>query len=140
MIKPKSVKYRKLHRGHLIGNASCRTIIVFGRYRILLIQSVWITSQQIESGRRILIRYIRRTGKLWIRIFPNKSITIRSVETRIGSSKGIYVYWVVVACSGIIIFEFIKITKRIVIQATKIINSKFSTNIYLIIKKLNFYD
>ena len=140
MLKPKSIKYRKPHRGHLIGNASCGTIIVFGHYRIRLIQSFWITSQQIESGRRIIIRYIRRTGKLWIRIFPNKSITIRSIETRIGSSKGIYVYWVVIVCSGIIIFEFIKITKRIGVQATKIINSKFSTNIYLIIKKLNFYD
>jgi large subunit ribosomal protein L16 len=113
---------------------------VFGHYRIRLIQSFWITSQQIESGRRVLIRYIRRTGKLWIRIFPDKPITARPAETRIGSGKGTCAYWVAVVRPGIIIFEFTGITKRIGIQATKVVGSKFSAGVCLVTKKLNLYD
>jgi large subunit ribosomal protein L16 len=140
MLRPKSIKYRKPHRGRLTGNASCGTTVVFGHYGIRSVQPSWITSRQIESGRRVLIRYVRRTGKLWIRIFPDKPITARPAETRIGSGKGTCAYWVAVVRPGIIIFEFTGITKRIGIQATKVVGSKFSAGVCLVTKKLNLYD
>ena len=88
MLSPKRTKFRRPHRGNLKGKASRGNKISFGEYGLQAVEPSWITSRQIESGRRVLTRYVRRTGKLWIRIFPDKPITMRPAGTRMGSGKG----------------------------------------------------
>jgi len=105
MLLPKRTKFRKLHRGRLKGIATKSNTIVFGDYGIQALEPVWLTSRQIEATRRSITRYVRRTGKIWIRVFPDKPITERPAETRMGSGKGAPAYWVAVVKPGNIIFE-----------------------------------
>lgn len=124
MICPKNTKYRKPHRGRLTGQASCGNLVSFGDFGLQVLQLAWITSRQIESGRRVLTRYVRRGGKLWIRIFPNKVITRHPAETRIGSGKGGPEYWVAVVRPGTIVFELFGINENIARQAINVASSK----------------
>ena len=96
MLSPKRTKYRRHHRGNLKGKATRGNTIAFGEFGLQALEPCWVTSRQIESGRRVLTRYVRRTGKLWIRIFPDKPITVRPAGTRMGSGKGFPEYWVAV--------------------------------------------
>ena len=134
MLSPKRTKYRKPHRSCLHGRVFSGNLISFGDYRIQAIQPRWITSRQIEARRRILTRYVRRGGKLWIRIFPDKVVTQRPVETRIGSGKGNPEYWDAVVRPGMILFEIRGISKVIVRQAIEIASSKLPTKVQFIIK------
>ncbi len=102
---PKKTKYKKLHRGRLSGKASRGNTITFGSYGLRALEPSWITSRQIEATRRTITRYTKRGGKLWIKIFPDKSVTARAVESRMGSGKGAVEYWVAVVKPGTIIFE-----------------------------------
>lgn len=108
----------------------------FGSYGLQSIQFAWITSRQIEAGRRVLTRYVRRNGKLWIRIFPDKIITKRAPETRIGSGKGRPEYWVAVVRPGIIIFELDGIAINIARQAMRITSSKLPVKVKFVTKLL----
>ena len=90
MLLPKRTKFRKLHRGRLKGIATKSNTIVFGDYGIQALEPVWLTSRQIEATRRSITRYVRRTGKIWIRVFPDKPITERPAETRMGSGNIIF--------------------------------------------------
>jgi large subunit ribosomal protein L16 len=137
MLSPKRTKYRKPHRGSLGGKNLCGNSVSFGEYGIQSIQSSWITSRQIESGRRVLVRYIRRGGKLWIRIFPDKIITRRPQETRIGSGKGRIRYWVAVVSQGTIIFELNGIPINIARQAIRIAASKLPIKTKFVLKFLS---
>lgn len=105
MLLPKRTKFRKLHRGRLKGTATKGNTIVFGDYGIQALEPVWLTSRQIEATRRSITRYVRRTGKIWIRVFPDKPITERAAESRMGSGKGAVDYWVAVIKPGTILFE-----------------------------------
>nr|YP_010945561.1 ribosomal protein L16 [Porella gracillima]WGG27110.1 ribosomal protein L16 [Porella gracillima] len=105
MLNPKKTKFRKQHRGNLKGIATRGNSICFGKYALQALEPAWITSRQIEAGRRAITRYARRGGKLWIRIFPDKPITIRPAETRMGSGKGSPEYWVAVVKPGKILYE-----------------------------------
>ena len=105
MLSPKRTKFRKQHRGRLKGKAYRGNTIAFGDFALQALEPCWITSRQIESGRRVLTRYVRRGGKLWIRIFPDKPITARPAGTRMGSGKGAPEYWVAVVKPGRIMFE-----------------------------------
>ena len=134
MLTPKKINYRKPHRSCRHDYASSGRYVAFGDYGIQSIQQAWLTSRQIESRRRILIRYVRRSGKLWIRIFPDIIITRRPVETRIGSGKGTLNYWVALICPGKVLFEFCGISKCIARQATNIVTSKLRLKIRLINK------
>ena len=136
MLSPKRTKYRKPHRGCLNSRNSYERSVCFGNYGLQSIQSAWITSRQIESGRRVLVRYIRRTGKLWIRIFPDKIITKRPQETRIGSGKGRLRYWVSVVHQGTIIFELNGISRNSARQAIRTASSKLPIKAKFIIKLL----
>jgi large subunit ribosomal protein L16 len=120
MLSPKNVKYRKTHRGYLTGKASRGNFIAFGEYGARAKQSSWIASAHLESGRRVLTRYVRRNGKLWIRVFPHKSLTRRPSDTRIGSGKGDHTCWVAVVLSGTIIFELCGISETMARQAIRI--------------------
>nr|AII78971.1 ribosomal protein L16 [Epipogium roseum] len=103
---PKTTKFRKQHRGRMTGLSSRGTNICFGKYAIKSLESHWITAKQIEAGRKVMARYIKHNGKFWIRIFPDKPITSRSTEVRMGSGKGSIKYWVSVVKTNKIIYEF----------------------------------
>jgi large subunit ribosomal protein L16 len=120
MLSPKRTKYRKPHRGHLRGKASRGNKIVFGEFGLQALEPCWITSRQIEAGRRVLTRYVKRGGKLWIRIFPDKAVTMRPAGTRMGSGKGAPDYWVAVVHPGKILYEIKGITETMARQALRI--------------------
>ena len=105
MLSPKRVKYRKMQRGRMRGKACRNNRLVHGDYGIQALEPVWLTSRQIEAARRTISRYTKRSGKLWIKVFPDKSVTARAEESRMGSGKGAVDYWVVVIKPGNIIFE-----------------------------------
>jgi large subunit ribosomal protein L16 len=134
MLSPKRTKYRKPHRGRRKGQSSCRNLVSFGDYGLQTIKPAWITSRQIESSRRVLTRYVRRIGKLWIRIFPDKAITKRPAETRIGSGKGNLEYWVSMVYPGIILFELYGIPETLARQAMSIAASKLPTKVQFVVK------
>jgi large subunit ribosomal protein L16 len=124
MLSPKRTKFRKQHRGRLKGKAYRGSTIAFGDFALQALEPCWITSRQIESGRRVLTRYVRRTGKLWIRIFPDKPITMRPAGTRMGSGKGAPEYWVAVVKPGRIIYEIRGVTEIVARQALRIASYK----------------
>lgn len=105
MLMPKRVKFRKMHRGRMKGKALRGSTIAFGVYGLQATEPQWVTSRQIEAARRAIVRYVRRGGKLWIRIFPDKPVTQRAAETRMGSGKGNVDHWVAVVKPGRILFE-----------------------------------
>jgi len=134
MLSPKRKTYRKPHRGRLKGIAYRGNNISFGEYGIQNIKTCWITARQIESSRRVLTRYVRRVGKLWIRIFPEKAITKRPAETRIGSGKGVIDYWVAVVNPGTVIFEIQGIPNTLARKAISIAASKLPTKVRFLTK------
>lgn len=105
MLIPKRTKFRKQHRGRLKGIATKANTVVFGDYGLQSLEPTWLTSRQIEATRRSITRYVRRTGKIWIRVFPDKPITERAAESRMGSGKGAVDYWVAVIKPGMVLFE-----------------------------------
>jgi large subunit ribosomal protein L16 len=105
VLMPKRVKYRKTHRGRLKGKSKGATTVDFGQYGLQTLDSHWITSRQIESARVALTRFIKKNGKLWIRIFPDKPISKKPAETRMGKGKGAPEFWVAVVKPGRILFE-----------------------------------
>lgn len=105
MLMPKRVKYRKQMRGRMTGKATRGAEISFGEYGLQALEPCWMTSRQIEAARRAIVRYVKRGGKLWIRIFPDKPVTKKAAETRMGSGKGAVDHWVAVIKPGRILFE-----------------------------------
>ena len=107
MLMPKRVKWRKQMRGRMRGNASRGTEIAFGDYGLKALEPGWVSARQIEAARRAIVRAVRRRGKFWIRIFPDKPITQKPAETRMGKGKGDVEYWVAVVKPGRIMFEVV---------------------------------
>nr|AHG24648.1 ribosomal protein L16 [Erodium foetidum subsp. foetidum] len=124
MLSPKRTKFRKEHRGKMRGVASRGSCISFGRYALQALEPAWITSRQIEAGRRAMTRNVRRGGKIWVRIFPDKPVTVRSAETRMGSGKGSPEYWVAVVKPGRILYEMGGVAENIARKAIEIAGSK----------------
>jgi len=123
MLLPKRTKFRKVHRGRLKGVSTANTV-VFGEYGIQALEPVWLTSRQIEATRRSITRYVRKTGKIWIRIFPDKPITERAAESRMGSGKGAVDYWVAVIKPGAILFEINGLEKERAYKVLKLASYK----------------
>jgi len=119
MLSPKRTKFRRYHRGNLKGNSVRGNTIAFGEFGIQAMSAGWVTSRQIESARRVMTRYARRGGKLWIRIFPDKPITLRAAESRMGAGKGSPEYWVSVVKPGKILFEIAGVPEAIARPAMK---------------------
>ena len=119
MLSPKRTKYRKYHRGRLKGKATRNNTIQMGDYGLQALEPVWLTSRQIEATRRTITRYTKRGGKLWIKVFPDKPITARAEESRMGAGKGAVDYWVAVVRPGTVIFELKGVPERIAIDALK---------------------
>ena len=105
MLMPRRVKHRKQHRGRMTGQAKGGTEVTFGQYGIQALEPGWITARQIEAARIAMTRHVRRGGKVWIRIFPDKPVTKKPAETRMGSGKGNPEFWVAVVKPGRILFE-----------------------------------
>lgn len=105
MLMPKRVKYRKQMRGRMTGKAYRGGTVEFGEFGLQALEPIWLTSRQIEAARRALVRYVRRRGQVWIRVFPDKPFTKKAAETRMGKGKGSVEYWVAVIKPGRILFE-----------------------------------
>ncbi len=104
-MQPKRVKYRKTQRGHRRGKAQAGNTLVFGEFGLQALEGAWVTARQIEAARRVIVRYLRRGGRMWIRIFPDKPVTKKPSETRMGGGKGAPDHWVSVVKPGRILFE-----------------------------------
>ena len=119
MLAPKKVKHRKVHRGHRRGMAKGGTEIHFGDFGLVALEPAWITNRQIESARVAITRHIKRGGKVWINIFPDKSVTKKPAETRMGSGKGNPEGWVAVVKPGRVMFELAGVPESLAREAMK---------------------
>ena len=124
MLQPKRVKYRNHHRGRRKGLAVAGSTINFGEFGLKATEAAWLTSRQIEAARRAMTRFARRGGKLWIRVFPDKSVTSRAAETRMGSGKGAVDHWVAVVRPGRILFEMAGVPEETAREALRLASSK----------------
>jgi large subunit ribosomal protein L16 len=124
MLSPKRTKFRKQQRGRMKGQANSGNAINFGEFALQALEPAWITSRQIEASRRAMTRYIRRGGKIWIRVFPDKPVTMRAAETRMGSGKGAPEYWVAVVKPGRIMFELGGVPEEIAREAMRLASHK----------------
>lgn len=127
MLMPKRVKYRKQMRGRLKGQASRGVEISFGEYGLQALEPCWITSRQIEAARRAIVRHAKRRGKLWIRIFPDKPVTSKPAETRMGKGKGAVDHWVAVVKPGRVLFEIAGVPEEIAREAMRLASYKLPT-------------
>ena len=135
MLQPKRTKYRKVQRGVLKWKAYRWSRISFWDYAIKTMDKGFITSRQIEAVRRTISRYTKRTGKIWIKVFPDKSVTARAEESRMGSGKGAVEYWVVVIKPGNILFEINGVTKEIAIKALDLARYKLPIKTKILIRE-----
>ena len=124
MLMPKRVKYRRVHRGRLKGEAHRGNTISNGTYGLVATQPAWITSNQIEAARIAMTRYVKRGGKVWIKIFPDKPITEKPAETRMGSGKGSPEYWVAVVKPGRVMFEMDGVSEEVAREAMRLASHK----------------
>ncbi len=124
MLMPKRVKFRRVQRGRLKGKASRGTTLSNGSYGLVALEPSWITSNQIEAARIAMTRYIKRGGQVWIKIFPDKPITEKPAETRMGSGKGSPEYWVAVVKPGRVLFEMDGVTEDIAKEAMRLAGHK----------------
>ncbi len=124
MLMPKRVKFRRQHRGRMKGKAGSGNDINYGEYGLQALEPSWITSQQIEAARIAMTRHIKRGGKVWINIFPDKPVTEKPAETRMGSGKGSPEYWVAVVKPGRIMFELAGVTEDVAREAMRLAANK----------------
>ena len=137
MLSPKRTKFRRPHRGNFKGKATRGNKISFGDFALQACEPCWLTSRQIEAGRRVMTRYVRRTGKLWIRVFPDKPITIRPAETRMGSGKGSLDYWVAVIHPGKILYEITGVPESVARSAMKTASYKMPVKTKFLVRQAN---
>lgn len=124
MLQPKRMKYRKQMRGRLKGKETRGTEIAFGEYGLQALEPAWITARQIEAARRAVVHYVRRRGKYWIRIFPDKPVTAKPAETRMGKGKGAVDHWVAVVRPGRIMFELGGVSEEVAREAMRLASHK----------------
>ena len=124
MLMPKRVKYRRVHRGRLTGKALRGNTVTHGEFGLQATEPAWITSNQIEAARIAMTRYIKRGGKVWIKIFPDKPITEKPAETRMGSGKGSPEYWVSVVKPGRVMFEIGGVSEELAREAMRLAANK----------------
>ena len=124
MLLPKRVKYRRVHRGRMTGKATRGNFVSNGEFGIQALEPAWITSNQIEAARIALTRYTKRTGQVWIKIFPDKPITAKPAETRMGSGKGAPEYWVAVVKPGRVLFEIAGVSEEVAREALRLASHK----------------
>ena len=124
MLLPKRVKYRRVHRGRLTGKATRGNKITYGEFGLVALEPAWITSNQIEAARIAMTRYTKRGGQVWIKIFPDKPVTEKPAETRMGSGKGSPEYWVAVVKPGRVMFEIAGVSEDVAREALRLASHK----------------
>ena len=124
MLMPKRVKHRKQMRGSLKGKANSGNTITYGEFGIVALEPVWVRSNQIEAARVAMTRYVKRGGKVWIKIFPDKPVTAKPAETRMGSGKGAPEYWVAVVKPGRVLFEIKGVPEETAREALRLASHK----------------
>ena len=135
MLQPKRVKYRKVHRGERRGKAQSGNAIVFGEFGLQAQAAAWITARQIEAARRVMVRYLRRGGQMWIRVFPDKPATKKPAETRMGSGKGAPDHWVAVVRPGRMLFEISGIRESSAREAMHLASYKLPIGTRFVVKE-----
>ena len=135
MLQPKRVKYRKQQRGKRRGIAYRGASLSFGDFGLQALESAWITDRQIEAGRRAITHYVKRGGKVWIRIFPDKPITAKPAETRMGKGKGAPEGWVAVVKPGRILYEMEGVTETDAKEAMRLASSKLPIATKIVVRK-----
>ena len=124
MLLPKRVKYRRVHRGRLTGKATRGNKVTYGEFGLVATEPAWITSNQIEAARIAMTRYTKRGGQVWIKIFPDKPVTQKPAETRMGSGKGSPEYWVAVVKPGRVMFEIAGVPEDVAREALRLASHK----------------
>ena len=124
MLLPKRVKYRRVHRGRLTAKATRGNKITYGEFGLVALEPAWITSNQIEAARIAMTRYTKRGGQVWIKIFPDKPVTEKPAETRMGSGKGSPEYWVAVVKPGRVMFEIAGVSEDVAREALRLASHK----------------
>jgi len=124
MLSPRRTKFRKQQRGRMKGKALRGNTMAFGDFALQALEPCWIPSRQVEAGRRAMTRYAKRGGKLWIRVFPDKPVTMRAADTRMGSGKGSPEYWVAVVKPGKILYEMRGVPESVARAAMRIASYK----------------
>jgi len=135
MLQPKRVKYRKSHKGHRRGRAQAGDTIVFGDFGLRAVESAWLTSRQIEAARRAITHHIRRGGNVWIRVFPDKPVTKKPAETRMGGGKGSPDHWVVVVKPGRILFEMAGVGEEVAKEAMRLASHKLPIDTKFVVRE-----
>ncbi|MBI3941406.1 MAG: 50S ribosomal protein L16 [Chloroflexi bacterium] len=134
MLQPKRIKYRKQHRGRRTGTETRGVTVDFGEFGLQALEPVWVSARQIEAARRAITRYVKRGGKLYIRIFPDKPVTKRAAETRMGSGKGAVDHWVAVVRPGRILFEIGGIREDVAREAMRLAAHKLSVKTQFVVR------
>ncbi len=135
MLQPKRVKYRKSHKGHRRGKAQVGNTVVFGDFGLRALESVWLTSRQIEAARRAITHHISRGGNVWIRVFPDKPVTRKAAETRMGGGKGAPDHWVAVIRPGRILFEMAGVGEEVAKEAMRLASHKLPIDTKFVVKE-----
>jgi len=136
VLQPKRVKYRKVHRGRRRGKAQTGSVVAFGEFGLQALAPAWITSRQIEAARRAIVHHAKRGGQVWIRIYPDKPVTNRPPETRMGGGKGAVDHWVAVVKPGRVLFEIAGIGEDISLEALRLASSKLPIATKIITKDI----
>ncbi len=126
MLMPKRVKYRRQHRGRMKGNANRGNQLAYGEYGLQALEASWMTANQIEAARRAMTRYIKRGGNIWIKVFPDKPVSKKPAEVRMGSGKGAPEYWVAVIKPGRVLFEMSGVSEEVAREAMRLAAQKLS--------------
>jgi len=135
MLMPKRVKFRKQQRGRMKGMASRGNFVAFGEYGLQALEPCWLTARQIEAARRAIVRQMRRGGKYWIRVFPDKPVTKKPAETRMGGGKGNVDHWVAVVRPGRVIFEVAGVRKDMALEALRLAAHKLPIHTQVITRE-----
>ena len=135
MLLPKRVKYRRVQRGRMTGKAMRGNTVTYGDFGLQALEPAWITSNQIEAARIAMTRYIKRGGKVWIKIFPDKPVTEKPAGTRMGSGKGSPEYWVAVVKPGRVMFEIAGVSEEIAREALRLASHKLPVKCKIVAKQ-----
>jgi len=135
MLMPKRVKYRKQMRGRMKGKATRGVTVEFGDYGLQALEPAWVTARQIEAARRAIVRHVRRRGKYWIRIFPDKPVTAKPAETRMGKGKGSVDHWVAVVKPGRVMFELGGVSEEMAREAMRLASHKLPVKCQFVMRE-----
>jgi large subunit ribosomal protein L16 len=134
MLQPKRVKFRKVQRGRMKGRAHSGDKVSFGDYGLQALEPAWITARQIEAARRAITHHVKRGGSIWVRVFPDKSVTKKPAETRMGSGKGAPDHWVAVVKPGKVLFEMSGVEEAVAKEAMRLASHKLPINAKFVVK------